>query len=148
MAVSTIYLFNLFLLSCKRVSTTKGLLQKYPNVLPRISKLFARPQSDHGGIIHDQAYNFAFHQNLQSFQCNAFPAVLGTTRGTSGYELCQELSLESPQLMRWYRELCCSVNIYNSKYPDYFLISTNRSQETINFHSFPQFKAERNLLEN
>ena len=127
MAASVIYLFNLFFLPCKRVSKTVGVLQKFSNVFPRASKLFVRTHLDHRDIIHDQVYNFAFHQKLQPFQCNASLSITDTTRGTCR-EKYQELSLESLQLSRRYRELCCFIKIYNSKYPDYFLIPTlNRS---------------------
>ena len=54
MAVFTIYFFNLFLLSCKRVSKTVNLFQKFPNVFQRTSKMFVIPHLDHGDII--QAY--------------------------------------------------------------------------------------------
>ena len=58
MASSIIHFFNLFHLSFKRVSKTVGLLRKFPNLLPKTSKLFVRPQFDHCVIIHDQIYNF------------------------------------------------------------------------------------------
>ena len=106
-----IYIFNLFLLSCKRVSKTVGVLRKFPNVFSRTSKLFIRTHLDHRDIIHDQVYNFAFHQKLQSFQYNASLSITGTTRGTSREKLHQELDLESLQLRRWHRELCCFVKI-------------------------------------
>ena len=102
MAASAIYLFNLFLLSCKRLSKTVGLLWRFLNVLTRTSKLFVRTHRDHCDIIHDQVYTFAFHQKLESFQYNASLSVTGTTRGTSREKLNQELSLESLQLRRWY----------------------------------------------
>ena len=70
----------MFLLSCKRVSKTVGLLGKFQDVLSRASKLFIRPYLDHGDIIHDRAYNFIFHQKLESFQYNAFLAIAGTIR--------------------------------------------------------------------
>ena len=50
-AASTIYFFNLFVLSCKRVSKTVGLLRKFQNVLPRASK-FLRSHLDHGDNMH------------------------------------------------------------------------------------------------
>ena len=45
MAPSSFYFCNLFHLFSKRVDKTIDLLQKFPNVLPRTSKLFVRPQS-------------------------------------------------------------------------------------------------------
>ena len=50
-AASTIYFFNLFVLSCKRVSKTVGLLRKFQNVLSRASK-FLRFHLDYGGNMH------------------------------------------------------------------------------------------------
>ena len=52
--ISSVYFF-----CCKKV----GLLQKFPNVLPRTSKLFVGPHLDHRGIL-DKGYNFFFHQKL------------------------------------------------------------------------------------
>ena len=40
------------------------------------------PYLDHGDVIYDQAYKFAFHQKLESFQYNTFLAITGTIRGT------------------------------------------------------------------
>ena len=83
MAAYAIYFFNLFLLSCKRVSKTAGLLEKFQNILPRTSRLLIRRHLDHGDNIHDQAYDFAFHQKLESFQYSAYLAITGTLRETS-----------------------------------------------------------------
>ena len=80
MAASTIYLFNLFLLSCKRISKTVGLLRKFLNVFPRTSKLFVRTHLNLRDIIHDEIYNFVFHQKLQSFQYNAFLSITVITK--------------------------------------------------------------------
>ena len=83
MATSVISFFSLFLLSCKRVSRTVDLLRRFPNVLPRTSRLFVRCHLDHGNIIYDQAYIFTFHQKLESFQYNASLSTTDTIRGTS-----------------------------------------------------------------
>ena len=106
MAASAIYFFNLFLLSCKRVSKA---VRKFPNILPKTSRLFVSPHHDHGDIMHDQAYNLAFHQKLQSFQCNVSLAITGTIRATSTEKPHEELGLKSLQLRTWYEELCCFV---------------------------------------
>ena len=124
MAASGIYLFNLFLLSCKRESKTVALLRMSPNVFLETSKVFVWPHLHHCDITHDQAYKLAVHKKLQSFQFNAFLAVTGIIRGISREKLHQELGLELLQLSRWYKELCCFVKIYNSNCPDYFLIPT------------------------
>ena len=90
MAASAIYFFNLFLLSCKRISKTVGLIRKFQSVSLRNSKLFIRTYLDHGDIIHDQVHNFAFHQKLESFQYNASLTITGNMRGTSRERLHQE----------------------------------------------------------
>ena len=105
-------LLQSILLSCKSTSKTVGLLRKFPNVLLKTSKLFVRPHLHHCDIVHDQANNLAFHQKVQAFQFNASLAVTGTIRETSRKNLHQDLGLESLQLRRWYRELCCFVKIY------------------------------------
>ena len=101
-----------------KISKTIGMLRKLQNILPRpalltIYKCFIRPHLDYGDIIYDQACNFSFHQNLESIQHNAALALTGVIRGSSRKTLYQELGLESLQLRRWYRELCCSYKIYN-----------------------------------
>ena len=87
MAASVIYFFNLFPLSCKRISKPVDLLRKFQNVSLTISKFFIRPHLDHCDIIHDQAYNFAFHQKLESFQYNASLAITATISGNSREKL-------------------------------------------------------------
>ena len=94
MAASGIYLFNLFLLSCKRESKTVALLRMSPNVFLETSKVFVWPHLHHCDITHDQAYKLAVHKKLQSFQFNAFLAVTGIIRGISREKLHQELGLE------------------------------------------------------
>ena len=59
--------------------------------------------------MHDQAYNFTFHQKLESFQCNASRVITVTVRATSRENLYQEFCLELLQAKRWYRELCWLV---------------------------------------
>ena len=44
--------------------------------------------------MHDQAYNFTFHQKLESFQCNASRVITVTVRATSRENLYQEFCLE------------------------------------------------------
>ena len=97
------------------------MLQKW-NILPRPAllttyKCFIRPHLDYGDIIYDQAYNLSFHQKLKSIQYNAALALTGTIRGSSREKLYQELGLESLQLRRWHRKLCCFYKIYNKKAP-------------------------------
>ena len=82
------------LLSCKRTSKTVGLLWKFLNVLMKTSKLLVRPRLHHCDIVHDQAYNFAFHQKVQPFQFNATLTVIGSIRETSREKLQQDLGLD------------------------------------------------------
>ena len=97
-----------------KISKTIGLLRKLHNILPRpalltIYKCFIRSHLDYGDIIYDQAYNLSFHQKLESIQYNAALALTGAIRGSSREKLYQELGLESLQLRRWYRKLCCFI---------------------------------------
>ena len=71
MAASAIYFFKLFLLSSKQVRKSVGLLQRSKNVIQKTSKLIIRPHHDHCQITCEQAQNFAFDQEVESFQYNA-----------------------------------------------------------------------------
>ena len=69
MTTSAIYIFkyiylHIFLLSCKQASKKVGLYRKFPNVLPRTSKLLVRPHLDHRNIIHDQIHNFCLSSEI------------------------------------------------------------------------------------
>ena len=107
-----------------KISKTMGLLRKLQNVLPRpalltIYKCFIRSHLDYGDIIYDQAYKLSFHQKLESIQYNAALALIGAIRSSSREKLYQELGLESLQLRRWYRKLCCFYKIYYKQAPGY-----------------------------
>ena len=100
------------------------MLRKSQNILPRpahltIYKCFIKPHLDYGDIIYDQAYNLYFHQKLESIQYNPVLALAGAIRVSSREKLYQELGLESLQLQRWYRKLCCFYRIYNKQAPGY-----------------------------
>ena len=139
MAASAIYFFNLFLLSCKRVSETVGLLWKLQNVSPRTSKLFVRPHLNYGDVIYVEAYNFTIHQILESFQYNASLAITGIIKGNFREKIYQEVGLESLQLRKWYRAICFFVRIFNIKSSHYFLIATlSALYQKRNFHSLIQ----------
>ena len=84
------------------ISKTIELLWKLQNILPRpalltIYKCFIR---QHGDIICDQAYNFSFHQKLESVQYNTLLALTGAIRGSSRETLNQELDLELLRMRR------------------------------------------------
>ena len=84
-----------------------------------IYKSFIRPHLDYSDIIYDQAYNLSFHQKLESIQYNTALALTGAIRGSSREKLYQKLGLESLQLRRWYRKLCCFYKTYNKQAPGY-----------------------------
>ena len=68
---------------------------------------------------YDQAYNASFHPKLDSIQYNAALAIIGAIRETSKEKLYDELGLETLEKRRWYRKLCCFLNIFDlmSKVP-------------------------------
>ena len=109
-----------------KISKTIGLLRKLQNILPRpalltMYKRFIRLRLDYGDIIYDQACNLSFHQILESIQYNAAVTLTRAIRGSSREKLYQELGLESLQLRRWYRKLCCFYKIYNKQAPGYLI---------------------------
>ena len=80
--------------------TKPCLLRKLQNWLPKttlviIYKAFARPHQNYGDIFYDHVFNSSFHDKVESVQCNACLAIMGTIRGTSKEKLYQELGLES-----------------------------------------------------
>ena len=138
-----------------KISKTIGLLRKLQNILPRpalltIYKCFIRPHLDYD-IIYDQAYNLSFHQKLESIQYNAALALTGAIRGSSRKKLHQELGLESLQLRRWYRKLCCFYKIYNKQAPGYLteLIPTrNEAYQTRHLANIPSLSFKHYLFKN
>ena len=54
-------------------------------------KVLVRPHLGYGDIIYDEAYNKAFHQKLESVQCNACLALSGAIGGSSREKLYYEL---------------------------------------------------------
>ena len=139
-----------------KTSKTIGLLRKLQNILPRpalltIYKCFIRPHLDYGDIIYDQAYNLSFHQKLESIQYNAALALTGAIRGSSREKLYQELGLESLQLRRWYRKLCCFYKIYNKQAPGYLtkLIPTrDEAYQTKHVANIPSLSFKHNFFKN
>ena len=139
-----------------KISKTIGLLRKLQNILPRpalltIYKCFIRPHLDYGDIIYDQAYNLSFHQKLESIQCNAALALTGAIRGSSREKLYEELGLESLQLRRWYRKLCCFYKIYNKQAPGYLteLIPTRKeAYQTRHLANIPSLNFKHNFFKN
>ena len=92
------------------VKRTKGLLQKFQQVLPKpslitIYKVFIRPYLDYGDVIFDQTFSNFFHQRLESVKYKAALVITGATRGTSKGKLYQELGFESLQSRRWFQNL-------------------------------------------
>ena len=81
--------------------------------------MFHKTHLGYADIIYNQAYNLSFHQKLESIQYKAALALTGEVRATSREKLYQELGLESLQLRRWYKKLCCFYKIYNKQAPAY-----------------------------
>ena len=116
-----------------------------------IYKSFIRPHLDYSDIIYDQAYNLSFHQKLESIQYNTALALTGAIRGSSREKLYQELGLESLQLRRWYRKLCCFYKIYNKQAPGYLteLIPTrNEAYQTRHLANIPSLSFKHNFFKN
>ena len=83
-----------------KINKTIGLLPKLQNLLTRtilitIYKAFVRPHLNYGNIFYDQAFNFSFHQKLESIQYRACLAITGAIRGTFREKIYPELGLES-----------------------------------------------------
>ena len=139
-----------------KISKTIGLLRKLLNILPRpafltIYKCFIRLHLDYGDIINDQAYNLSFHQKLGSIQYNAALALTGAIRCSSREKLYQELGLESLQLRRRYRKLCCFYKIYNKQAQGYLteLIPTrNEAYQARHFANIPYLSFEHKFFKN
>ena len=139
-----------------KISKTIGLLWKLQNILPRpalltIYKRFISPHLDYGDIIYDQTDNLSLHQKLESIQYNAALALTGAIRGISRENLYQKLGLESLQLQRWYRKLCCFYKIYNKQAPVYLteLISTrNETHQTKHVANIPFLSFKHNFFKN
>ena len=136
-----------------QISKTIGLLRKLQNILARpalltIYKSFIRPHLDLGDIIYDQAYNLSFHQKLESIQYNASLALTGAIRRSSREKLYQELGLESLQLRRWYRKLCCFYKIHNIEAPGYLtelMPTRNEAYQTRHFDNIPSLPFKHNF---
>ena len=72
-----------------------------------IYKAFDRLHLDYGNIIHYKAYNASFQPKLESIQHNTALAITGATHEISKEKKCEEPGLESLQLGRQYRKVCC-----------------------------------------
>ena len=140
----------------KKISKTMGLLHKFQQILPRstlltIYKTFVRSQLDYADMIYDQAYNSAFHDKLESIQCNACLVVTGAIRGTSTEKIYQELGLESLKSRHWFRKLCHFYKIFNDKSPSYLfnlIPHFNRVQNTRLSYNIPTIKVKHNYFKN
>ena len=139
-----------------KVNKTIGLLRKLHNTLPRlplitINKSFIRPHLDYGDVIYDQAYNFSFHQKLESVQYKSALAITRAIRGTSTEKLYNELGLETLEKRRWYRKVCCFYKVYKYHSPKYLfniIPVTVRRYNTRNTNNTPQFKIKHIFFRN
>ena len=127
------------------------------NILPRGPLLtiyisFIRPHLDYGDVVHDQHYNYSFHQKLESIQYNAAVAITGAIRGSSREKLCQELGLESLQQRRWFRKLCYFFKITKNQSPKYLFdkIPTTRTayRTRNNIDNIPRFNVKHTFFKN
>ena len=77
-----------------------------------------------------------------------FSIIRGSSRESIKY---QELTLESLQLRRWYRKLCCFYKIYNKQAPGYLteLIPTrNEAYQTRHLANIPSLSFKHNFFKN
>ena len=140
----------------KKISKTMGLLRKFQQILPRstlltIYKTFIRSRLDYADIIYDQAYNSAFHDELESIQYNACLPITGAIRGTSTEKIYQKLGLESLKSRRWFRKLCHFYKIFNDKSPSYLfnlIPNFNRVHNTRLSYNIPTIKVKHNYFKN
>ena len=131
-------------------------MRRFQPTLPRSSlltiyKTFIRSQSDFPGVIYEQAFNFSFHEKLQSLQYNAYLAITGAIRGTSSEKLYQELGLESLKSRRWFRKLRRFYKILNEKSPSYLfdlIPNLNRARETRHSNNVPEIHTRHNYFKN
>ena len=82
---------------------------------------------------------------------NAALALTGAIRGSSREKFYQELGLESLQLRRWYRKLCCFYKIYNKQAPSYLtelIPSRNEAYQTRHVVNAPSFSFKHILFKN
>ena len=71
-----------------------GILRRFQPIQPRLSlltiyKAFIRSQLYYADAVYDQAYNFSFHEKLESLQYSACLSITGAIRGTSSEKLYQ-----------------------------------------------------------
>ena len=110
-----------------------GSWRRFQPILPRSSLLtiikpLIRSQLDYADVIYDQAYNFYFHEKLESFQYNACLAIKKAISEISS----DKLGLESLKLRHWFTNVCHFCKILNEECPSYLfsLISNlNRVQK-------------------
>ena len=139
-----------------KVNKTIGLLHKLQNILLRKSlitnyKSLIRPHLDHGDIIYDRAYNYSFHQNIESIQCDPALAITGKIRGTSKETVYQELGFESLQQSCWSRKLCCLFKIIKNRSPSYLyqlVPSSNSRYLTRNSGNISKIRTNHNFFKN
>ena len=88
-----------------------------------------------------QAPNASFHQKLDYFQYDAFPAITGAIRALSREKLYQELGFESLKHRRKYKKLCSFYNVFKNERPTWNPFYSNRNHSNI-----PPFKTVHNLF--
>ena len=124
-------------------------MRRFQPILPRSSlltiyKTFIRSQLDYADVIYDQAYDFSFHEKLESVQYNACMGITGTITETSLEKLYQELGLESLKSIRWFRNLC---HFYKISYLFDLISNLNRIHETRYSNKFPAIQVKKQLFQ-
>ena len=131
-------------------------MRKLQTTLPRavlmtMYKAFVRPYLDYGDKIYDEAYNEAFHEKLESFQCSACLTLSRTTRGSPRERLSHELRLESLQRRHCHKKLCLFYKIFKENKPAYLfnLIPTkNSNYNARNTDKITLFHNKHNFFKN
>ena len=124
-------------------------MRRFQPILPRSSlltiyKTFIRSQLDYADVIYDQAYDFSFHEKLESVQYNACMGITGTITETLLEKLYQELGLESLKSIRWFRNLC---HFYKISYLFDLISNLNRIHGTRYSNKFPAIQVKKQLFQ-
>ena len=118
-------------------------------MLPRTTSItiyiaFVRPHLDYGDILYDQAFNFSFHDRLESVQYNASLAITEQLGVHKKKKLISSIRF-SLRLRSRYRKFCIFYKIFKNQHPEYLFLSIpvrRAPYSTRNVHSIPTFKSK------
>ena len=82
-------------------------------------KAFVRPHLDYSVVIYNETCNKSFHKNLESFQYNGCPALLGAITGLPREKIYYELGPKSLQHWHLYNKICLFYKIFRQNKPVY-----------------------------